>query len=620
VSGAALILSMVRVLAAGVLLLAPGYLLWERAARGIKLPPLVSVALWLALSCSILSLLFLWASTLGLSLMPSVLRLMLIGFGLLAAWHVARHRPRLRWQRWPIPMLFLLATMALGLRLYQIRGVVLPLWVDSVHHALLIRVVAETGRIPTSLRPYMPIDHLPYHWGYHVIAATWQAATWLPLPALMLLGGQVLNALNVLTVYALAAYLSRSPLAGTVAALATGFLSIMPAYFVTWGRYTQLAGLLVVPGLLIVASLLIERSRLQLPLLFCTSVILAGLILIHYRVLVFFAAAMLPYLLLFGLRFPRRLPGALMRLALAGALSLLLAAPWLLVLGREVFLPAAQAPASLLGGGSYNELERGLLFTRNSRWLYGVAAAGAFLALLRARWRLVAIAAWIGLLFLIANLQVIGLRPLWLITNHAVIISLFLPVSVLLGEAAAYVVHLLRRWSPARLGRAIRLLPGIVLLLLAAHGIWQFRNVINPRTNLSTPADLPALAWVAEHTPPDARFLINTGNWLGDVPRGTDAGWWIMPLTGRWTSTPPVIFDYGAPEDVATVIARTADIARLRPEQISELDALVHEHQIDYVFIGAKGGPLKGDMFWGRSEYENVYDQDGVLIFKVLRR
>lgn len=611
---------MTRVLAAGLLLLAPGYLLWERMGRGINLPPLARGALWLTLSCSVLPLLFLWSSTLGLSLTPLVLRLMLVSCGLLAIWYALRHRPDLRWKRWLIPMLFLLGLAALGLRLYQIRGVVLPLWVDSVHHALLIRVVAETGRIPVSLRPYMPIDELPYHWGYHVIAATWQAATLLPLPALMLLTGQVLNALNVLTVYALAAYLSRSPLAGLVAALVTGFLSIMPAYYVTWGRYTQLTGLVLLPGLLILASLLIERPHFSLPLLVCNVVALAGLILVHYRVLVFFAAAMLPYLLLFGLRSPRRLPAAIARLALAGILSLLLTAPWLVVLVREVLLPAAQVPASSSGGGSYNRLELGLLFTKNSRWLYGVAGGGACLALLRARWRLIAIALWIGLLFLIANLQVIGLRPFGLITNHSVIITLFLPVSVLIGEAAACVVHLLRRWSPSWLRWPIRLLPATAIVALAGLGIWQFRTVINPSTNFTTAADLPALAWVAEHTPSDARFLIGAQRWLGQVHRGSDAGWWIMPLTGRWTSTPPALFDYGPPEYIAEVVARSTAVTALRPEQVSELDALVHDNAIDYIFIGAKGGPLMGDMFWGRPEYENVYDQDGVLIFKVVQQ
>lgn len=619
-SAITVILSMLRVLLAGILLLAPGYLIWANMAQGIRLPRFVQGAIWIALSCSVVPLLFLWGNVLGLRLTPTVLRLLLASCGLFASWYAWHHRPSVRWRHWSVSLLVLLGVGALGLRLFQIRSVVLPLWVDSVHHALLIRIVAETGRIPLSLQPYLPIEQLPYHWGYHVIAATWQAATWLPLPALMLLSGQLLNALNLLTVYALTAYLSRSPLAGLVAGLITGFLSMMPAYYVTWGRYTQLTGLVLLPGLLILATLLIERPRFSAALLGCTVLAMAGLLLVHYRVLVFFAAAMLPYVVLFGIRYPRRLPAAVGRLALAGTLSLLLTAPWLLVLLREVVMSAAQSAEASTGGGSYNRIERGLLFTVNARQLYVAACIGALLALLARRRKIVAIALWIGLLFLITNPSVIGIRSLWLLNNHSVIITLFLPVSIVCGDGAARLVHLLRRWAPSVLRWPLRLLPVAAIVGLAGLGCWQFRNVVNPSTNIATAADLPALEWVAQHTAPDARFLIGTQRWLGQVHRGTDAGWWIMPLSGRWTSTPPVLFDYGLPDYVADVIARDDVIADLRPEQTAELDALVRDNAIDYIFIGSKGGPLKGDMFWGRPEFENVYDQDGVLIFRVIQR
>ncbi len=63
----------------------------------------------------------------------------------------------------------------------------------------------------------------------------------------MLLLGQVFNALSVLAVYLLATSLTKDRLAGLFAALVTGFLSSMPAYYASWGRYTQLVGLLVLP-------------------------------------------------------------------------------------------------------------------------------------------------------------------------------------------------------------------------------------------------------------------------------------------------------------------------------------------------------------------------------------
>src|SRR5262249_44801224 len=129
----------------------------------------------------------------------------------------------------------------------QIADLALPPWVDSLHHALLVRIVTETGRIPLSLQPYLPVDESPYHWGYHVMLGAATQLSGLDLPRALLWGGQILNALSALSVCGLAALLWRSRLAGLVAAICTGLLSIMPAYYLSWGRYTQLTGMLLLP-------------------------------------------------------------------------------------------------------------------------------------------------------------------------------------------------------------------------------------------------------------------------------------------------------------------------------------------------------------------------------------
>ena len=83
----------------------------------------------------------------------------------------------------------------------------------------------------------------------------------LDLPWAMLWTGQALNALHALAAAGLAAYLWRRPLAGVVAALVVGLLAIFPAYYVSWGRYTQLTGLLLLPPLMIVWLELLKDSR-----------------------------------------------------------------------------------------------------------------------------------------------------------------------------------------------------------------------------------------------------------------------------------------------------------------------------------------------------------------------
>ena len=638
----------VRVVIAGCMLLAPGWLLWSTLGKAVRLPPLAHIGVSIGLSISVIPLCFLWLNMLGLAVPPVALRL---GLGILsgiAVWRIVYRPPtttprghprppeprrrsnqqissflpfvvreRLRAPVWLLAGLGFITLLTFGLRLYQIRGIVLPLWVDSVHHALLIRIVGETGRIPTSLQPYVEVDRLVYHWGYHVIAATWRSLTNLPIPVLMLLSGQLTSALHVLSVYTLGAYLTRSPLGGLFAGLITGLLSLMPAYYVTWGRYTQLTGLLMLPALLVLSCTLVEQPRLRVGTLAVAALTLAGLIVIHYRVLVFYAAFMLPWSVLFALARPRRLPNAIARLAALAVLGLLFAAPWVYEIAQTVLIPLAEQPAQLAGSDSYNGLDRTLLWTTNTYGIFAVAGCGLALALFQRHWRVIAVAGWVAAMVLLANPGIIGLPPSWFINNHSVSITLFLPISILAAFGARQIVALMAYCTPKRRQWVLGGLVACAIVGLAVRGVWQFRDVVNQSTNFATTADLPALAWASEHTPSDARFLINAAPWLNQAYRGTDAGWWLLPLTGRWTSTPPSIYDYGSPAYVAEVAERSAQVASLQASEERKVDEIVRRNGITHIFIGAKGGPLKPDMFWGRPEYEAVYDQEGVTIFAV---
>ena len=56
------------------------------------------------------------------------------------------------------------------LRFYQIKDLVLPAWVDSLHHVLIVRILLEQKQIPLSLKPYVDVPFY-YHFGFHTIAA-----------------------------------------------------------------------------------------------------------------------------------------------------------------------------------------------------------------------------------------------------------------------------------------------------------------------------------------------------------------------------------------------------------------------------------------------------------------
>ena len=129
----------------------------------------------------------------------------------------------------------------------MVRDLAFPAWVDPIHHSTIVRLIVEQGAYPQSYAPYVSALHASYHAGFHSLVATFHWLSGLEISRAMLLLCQVFNALSVLAVYLLTTSLTKDRLAGLFAALATGFLSSMPAYYASWGRYTQLTGLLVLP-------------------------------------------------------------------------------------------------------------------------------------------------------------------------------------------------------------------------------------------------------------------------------------------------------------------------------------------------------------------------------------
>ncbi|NNJ09844.1 hypothetical protein EKD04_005850 [Chloroflexales bacterium ZM16-3] len=642
------------------LLIAPGYLV-ERAAPTSRLPALVRLALWMSLSLSLVALLYLWLSVARLPLSDPLLwgmAALLALASLAAAWRDLGPTPNPRLptpdSRLLTPSLLLLAIFAITLwaRLIQVEGLALPAWVDSVHHALMVRVAAETGMAPISLRPYLPVDDLPYHWGYHVFTATLMRLSGLRLPEAMIISGQILNALCGIAVAGMARYLWRRPIAGVGAAIAVGLISIMPAYYVSWGRYTQLCGLLMLPGLAIAwGEALRAGGRWRWAI---AALLLAGLSLVHFRVLLFALALLAAQAAVWAAGQPLSVLRSCLLAALATGLGVaVITAPWIWLLARRALLPALASDGGLAGGGSYNALNAGLLWSRQNELLIAVGLLGAWLGLRRRVGAAAITLIWVALLaveanpwlivyltpgagallliwglrrrslpaglagvgLLLINPRTVALPYLWLITNDVLVISLFVPLGVLTGGAAALLYDALpsaRRWP-----RATATITAAAALALAGWGAYDQRGVLNQNTVAATPADRAAITWAAANTPPDARFLVNSIGWLGPVKRGTDGGWWLLPLAGRWTTAPPVLYTYGSPDYVRYVQAIEAAVADYQPGQEQAILDLIASERITYIYLGAKGGALTPELFVGRPGFRTVYQEGGVTIIAV---
>jgi hypothetical protein len=638
------------------LLLGPGYLI-EGFLRPFSHPtPFLRPSIWVGLSLSVIALLYEWATALSFALTLPVLVLLALtcGLGCVARlWlgKAGQTEVRAYIGGWKLALAAVLAFTA-WTRVYEVRNLALPNWVDSVHHALLIRVVAERGLAPLDLRPYLPIVELPYHWGYHVFVATLMRLAQAEIPAAMLWSGQALNVLQALAAASFAAYLWRRPAAGVVAAIVVGLVSIMPAYYVSWGRYTQLTGLLLVAP---IAACWLELLRRPSRRLAATlAILLAGLSLIHFIVLLFTVMFLAVSGVFWLLRAEQaEVRAGILAAATAAALALGLSLPWMLVLVRQKLASTPDGSVlPLVGGGTFNALDTSLLWAGQNRllvagallaalwgirrhqraaleqivwvaalvmsanpWfaLYVLPVAGGSLALwaaLRRRWLLMLP----GLVFVLVNPWLLRLPYLSLLTNEAVVISLFLPMGVLIGGAAAWGWDALagprRAWAR---GLAVLLVAGV-----ATWGGWNLRDVVNPSTVLVGAGDVAALEWAAANTPADARFLVNTTGWLR-TGRGSDAGWWLLPLAGRWVSAPPVIYDYAPPAFASAARARNAVVSRFKAGDEQELYALIDRERITYVFLGTHGGPLSAAAFPASAGFEKVYERDGATIFVVRR-
>jgi hypothetical protein len=618
---------------------------WAAFLPGVGL----SVAFWplLLLYCSLLGARFtpalIWA-VLGLSLAVIVL-----------IWLAARRRERpSRDEMLTALAIIAMTLLALALRLGDINGLAVPMFGDSLHHTMITSIIAATGRVPTGYQPYIPVDTFTYHFGFHTLAALLAMVTGRTPPDAVLIMGQALNAMSVPVAYLFARQLFASRTVGLAAALITGFVSVMPAYYVNWGRYTQLAGLLLLP---VACTLLLRAVRRDAK---AYEVVLAAfcvgsLVVVHYRILIFyalFALAMGAWLVIANRKSRTLLRHALRRAALAVAGGILLASPWVWNLATN-YLPGL---ARRLGTVSpdyisiYNSNENFTRYVGLAVAILGMFGLGAALwrafkdqgddahqtLLMPTHYAALGIATWVALLF----------ASLWAVPGAigslTVAIALYIPLSALGGYGIAAMAGLARaRWTIPAWGVPLALVIAAPLLAFALR-TW---HVADPaQYSYVRDADLRAFDWIKVNTPPTAKFLISSQiSYAGRAVTASDAGMWLPLLTGRgvsvpalaaWTEHPlePDFFDrartlaaYSQPQndpEIAQIVARGLIPAPLGPGDPKMLDRM-REMGITHVYSGTAGGASRPRLNVAAMRRDNCHyrlirpPEEGVYVFQV---
>ena len=612
-----------RIIASGLIFLLPGYATLSALHPRLDLDVPQRLMVSAGLSVAVLPLLLFGSSLLGLKLGPLSVVLLFLLLGIVSIWRVKGDLlRRSSWKRFQAQIdaiyLLLLAVFALGVlvRFLMVRDLVAPMWGDSYHHTMISQLLVDNGGLFSSWEPYAPLRSFTYHFGFHSLVAFYHWLTGVSVVESVILVGQVLNALSIPLAYLLTERLTRERWAGLIAALITGFLSPMPLYYVNWGRYTQLAGQILLSVAMIFALEGIKKGDYRT--MWIAILASSGLFLVHYRVVLFYLCFVLVLLAYESYREwgSKRVPDMWRRIVVIGVASLVLVTPWIWNLGRGLL------PRSLFAifatprpGGEmnlYNSVGDVVFFV--PPYLLLLALGGAAVGFIRRNQGVIVTVLWVGTLLLLANPYALRLPGTGIVNNFAVLIALYIPVSL----AGGFLVSRMMGVTAGRFPQAEKM-AALLFVLLVLLSILGTSPTLAEENMLVTDADVGAMGWIRENTASNSKFLVNYFFSSGETVVGSDAGWWIPLLTGRKNTVPPITYrseepnepNYG--EEVGMLAKRLEDVSFDDPETVR----LLKKESITHIYLGEKGGNLSPEEFLGSLCYEEIYHRGRVWIFKV---
>lgn len=619
------------ILPLGIVLILPGWLLLDFSHLKEKFDWGERVAISLGLSLSFIPLLMLWTALVGLDW--GTISLWVVSFILISllVWKIFKRQPAIdrhsrsnlhtpHFNFRPHASSLILASifaMTLFTRFAMVRDLAAPPWVDSVHHGLITRLILESGGLPDTYAPYLPPEADYYHFGFHSALATFTWLTDLEIQNSMLIFGQVLNALMIFAVYLLAKTLTNNRPTALAAALISGLFTLMPAYYVSWGRYTQLTGLLILPAAFAV-FVLISKSTTISPLKnkslwLLATFLFAGLFLVHYRVLAFLSTVILAYVL--TQISPRKWLKTIGQLLLLGLVSALALLPWLPGAIANLLLPKGLAWTG--GSASFSKIPWNFLKPALGETALIVAGIGILLGIILLKRFTLTTLLWSGLLYLLANMAMLRIPGSGFVNPVSVDITWFMPISVLGGFAIGGILEIMDKLIPER-WRGIPKIGFVALGFAAAIlGAQHLLPTLNPITFLARKADFPAIRWIDENIPAGETILINASAWGYGLYMGNDGGYWISALSNHPTIPPPVLYGLGK-SDTISQYNQLIEGVQSEGEDAPSLWELVQNENINYVFIGVRGGVISPQALVESELFEVRYQQDGTWVFEVV--
>ena len=522
----------------------------------------------------------------------------------------------------------LIFAVILATRFYIIYLQPYPAWSDSLHHTLLTDIVARTGILPNTLEPFEPASLSMYHLGLYSISGTLEMILQIPAHTALLITAQFLNAVGILGLYFV---ISR--LAGKIPALfvliAGGLLSNLPAVYVNWGRFTQLASQSILLLAWFVSFEALKKEDRELGskkwdvVSFISAAILnAGVFLLHFRVAGYYLPLLVISVIWIGWKkFREKLGRQLVQRVIAiGLLSLLLVLPVLIPAGSRYVMSKADGQGAVVQP-VIESSDDYYSFTAESWAQFGPNMTVIILTLImlpfafrRLRSIAVLMVIWILLMLAIGNVYRLNIPLLQFVNMVLIMMALYLPMMMIIGLGAAQIFS----WAGKKLPNFDRM-AAILFVLIAAVGVKYQGAIIEPYRYFVMQADLPAMEWIRQNAEPEAVFGINTSIWMGTSPHGTDAGYWIPYFTGRKTTSGTMLHGLAPIDYQKEKLMQSKAIVDLAAGEMT--GSQLRAQGIDYIYLGKRGSFTQPELSPPLLEQTDgllkVYESDGILIYKV---
>jgi hypothetical protein len=514
------------------------------------------------------------------------------------------------------------------------------MWGDSYQHTMIAQLLVDNNGLFNSWAPYAELQTLTYHFGFHTYAAVFHWITRLSLPQSVMWTGQILNGLAVIGLYPLATRIGKNKWAGITALLLAGLLLQMPMFYVNWGRFTQLAGFVILPAAVYIAWTTLDSEKTNRRLIILSWIVLGGLALTHYRVIIFASIFYFAYLLVNICS--GRLLKTLGRTFLSGLGAFLIFLPWFIHIfsGRILYIFSKQITTLPSKASTfqqqYNTIGDIFVYLPSLAWIILPVLIGW--GLWRREKGIALLSLWWFLILLATNPQWLNLPGEGAITNFTVLISSYFLAAIVIGSAFSWLIdewqmksnpedeHLSPRQKEPPTWSGITLT--IIILLISLWGFRQRMTDLETSNHvLVTRPDLRAASWIREKQQTDTHFLVNSMFAYGDsLIVGTDGGWWLPLNANRHTTQPPINYasERGPRLDYhAWINALTASIQSNGIDN-PEVLKMLRERGITHLYLGQRGGSVNSPSplldpshLYASPHFTPIYHQDRVWIYKI---